>query len=221
MTRAQVEQFRIDYRQKFIASNYSGWRHFSLTVSITSLVIIGSLAALDQVQALEFLTIPITFLYANLAEYLGHKGPMHHKTRGLELLFQRHSMEHHAFFTEAQTTFGNSKDFKAVLFPPIMLLFFFGCLALPVGLLLYFLLSPNVAYLFVFTAEAYFLNYELLHFCYHIDKNSWVSKLPFMATLRCHHTLHHDRRLMNHYNFNITYPICDRLFGTSYQHNNN
>jgi sterol desaturase/sphingolipid hydroxylase (fatty acid hydroxylase superfamily) len=28
------------------------------------------------------------------------------------------------------------------------------------------------------------------------------------------HQLHHDPRLMAHYNFNITYPIGDLLFGT-------
>jgi hypothetical protein len=217
MTAAQVENFRNDYREKYISSSYSGWRHFSLTVITTLLVIIGCLITLNDVQALEWLTIPTTFLYANLTEYLGHKGPMHHKTRFLQLLFQRHTVEHHAFFTEAITTFDNSKDFKAVLFPPIMLLFFFGGFALPVGLLFYFLLSPNVAYLFVFTSAAYFLNYELLHFCYHINESSWGSKLPFMDTLRRHHTFHHDRKLMSKYNFNITYPICDCLFGTFYR----
>lgn len=25
---------------------------------------------------------------------------------------------------------------------------------------------------------------------------------------------HHDLRLMGRYNFNITFPLCDRLFGT-------
>lgn len=215
----QVERFRQEYRRQFVSPRYNGWLHLGLTVGCTLFVIVGCLVLLKDVRPLEWLTVPVTFLYANLSEYLGHRGPMHHKTRFLGLIFQRHAVEHHAFFTEAQPTFGGSGDFKATLFPPVMLLFFFGGFALPVGLLLYFLLSANVALLFVFTAVAYFLNYEILHLCYHLDPGGWVSRVPFMDVLRRHHTTHHDRRLMSHYNFNITYPICDALFGTIYREN--
>lgn len=171
---------------------------------------------LADIQTMEWLTIPLTFLYANLSEYLGHRGPMHHKTRLLAAIFERHTVQHHAFFTDDAMTFDTSRDFKAVLFPPILLFFFISCFALPVGALLYLLLSPNVAFLFVLTAVMYFLNYELLHFAYHVDPDSWIGRLPYMNRLRRHHVYHHDRSLMSHYNFNITYPICDCLFGTDY-----
>jgi sterol desaturase/sphingolipid hydroxylase (fatty acid hydroxylase superfamily) len=104
-----------------------------------------------------------------------------------------------------------------VLFPPIMLVFFFGLFAVPVGLAFYVLLSPNIALLFVLTSAGYFLNYELLHFSYHMDERSWIGRLPFMGQLRSHHTAHHNRRLMDRYNFNITYPIFDAIFGTIYR----
>jgi sterol desaturase/sphingolipid hydroxylase (fatty acid hydroxylase superfamily) len=26
--------------------------------------------------------------------------------------------------------------------------------------------------------------------------------------------VHHDLRRMGHFNFNLTFPLCDRLFGT-------
>ncbi len=172
---------------------------------------------LDDVSPLEWLTIPLTFLYANLSEYLGHRGPMHHKTRFLTKVFERHALEHHAFFTDEAATFDSSQDYKAVLFPPILLFFFIGGFAIPVGALLYWLISPNVCYLFVFTAVLYFLNYELLHFAYHADPASWFGRLPFMSRLRRHHITHHNRQLMTRYNFNITYPICDRIFGTLYR----
>ena len=139
------------------------------------------------------------------------------KSRFLGLIFERHSIQHHAFFTDESFTYDTTQDFKAVLFPPIMLLFFNGCFALPVGALLYLLVSPNVSFLFVLTAILYFLNYELLHFAYHMDPQSWVGRLPFMDGLRTHHSCHHDKRLMTRYNFNITYPICDYLFGTIYK----
>ena len=172
---------------------------------------------LQDVQTLEWLTIPLTFLYANLSEYLGHRGPMHRRTKFLGPIFVRHAMLHHSFFTDTATSYESSQDFKAVLFPPILLLFFFGLFALPVGAALYLLLTPNVAYLFVLTSILYFMNYELLHLAYHMDPQSWIGRLQILARLRQHHLRHHDRKLMTRYNFNITYPICDYIFGTVYR----
>ncbi len=172
---------------------------------------------LQDVGALEWLTVPLTFLYSNLSEYLGHRGPMHHKTRFLASVFQRHSIEHHSFFTDEAASFESTQDYKAVLFPPVLLIFFLLAFALPVGALLYVFLSPNIGFLFVLTTVLYFLNYELLHFAYHTSDDSWFGRLPLVSRLRQHHIAHHNKRLMTRYNFNITYPICDYLFGTLYR----
>jgi len=176
-----------------------------------------SLFSLHDVGPYEWLTIPATFLYCNLVEYFGHRGPMHHRTRLLTGIYQRHTVEHHAFFTDEATSFESSRDYRAVLFPPVLLVFFFGFFALPTGAVLYYLVTPNVSFLFLFTAILYYLNYEMLHFAYHMDPASWIGRLPAIRHLRAHHVAHHNKSLMTHYNFNITYPICDRLFGTNYR----
>ena len=212
-----VDIARQAFRDRRIGPRYSGKLHFATTISVSLLVVLASAAMLEDVRLLEWLTIPLTFLYANLSEYLGHRGPMHHKTRFLYKVFERHSIEHHSFFTDKASTFDSSRDYKAVLFPPVLLLFFIGGFAIPVGALLYWLISPNVCYLFVLTAVLYFLNYEVLHFAYHSDPGSWLGRLPVLSRLRQHHITHHNRRLMTRYNFNITYPICDALFGTLYR----
>ncbi len=214
MSASAVEIARNAFRERRIGPRYSGPLHLATTISVSLLVALASALMLEDVAPLEWLTVPLTFLYANLAEYLGHRGPMHHKTRLLEKVFERHSIEHHSFFTHEAATFDSSRDYKAVLFPPILLIFFIGGFAAPVGALLWLLFSANVCFLFVMTAVLYFLNYELLHFAYHCDADSWVARLPYMNVLRQHHITHHDRRLMTRYNFNITYPICDRVFGT-------
>ncbi len=213
----RVCKARHKFRKENNVERYSGWLHLILTLIVT-LSIMGVCAVmLGNVSALEWLTIPVVFLYANLSEYLGHKGPMHHKTRFLGLIFKRHTLEHHTFFTQDETTIDSAKDFKAIMFPPIMLVFFFGCFALPVAILIYYFISQNVALLFVFMATFYFLNYELLHLAYHLEPDSLIGRLPFMKVLRRHHTLHHDQRLMGRYNFNISYPVFDFVFGTIYQ----
>lgn len=216
MSLQSVSEARAAYRAKHIPENYSGALHLATTVTLSLGVAVFCALLLDSVRPLEWLTVPLTFLYANLAEYLGHRGPMHRKTRFLGAIFERHTLQHHSFFTDEAASFDSSRDYKAVLFPPVLLVFFIGCFAVPVGALLYFLVSPNVCFLFVLTAVLYFLNYELLHFSYHMDPQSRIGRLPFIGKLRQHHLDHHKRSLMTAYNFNITYPICDYFFGTLY-----
>ncbi|NOZ65075.1 MAG: fatty acid hydroxylase family protein [Alphaproteobacteria bacterium] len=217
MNEEAVKNYRIYFREKYISERYSGRRHLATTVTVTLIVIAVSLYNLENVQTWEWLTIPLALFLANFVEFLAHKGPMHKKTRYLEEIFQRHAVQHHSFFTHEFMEFDEEKDFNAVLFPPEMLLFFFGGIATPLGILSYFLFGGNVAWLFVFSVTLYFLNYEVMHFLYHVSEDAWTSNLPFMGFLRRHHTLHHDRDLMNDYNFNITYPVCDLLLGTYYR----
>jgi hypothetical protein len=207
-------QFRQQYRQQFIGPNYSGPGHFVFTAAFSLGLIAFSILQLENVQPMEWLTIPLTFLYANFSEYFGHRGPMHHPRPGLGKIFERHTRQHHVFFTSDNMQFDSPRDYKAVLFPPVLVIFFLLAFGTPVALLLSWLTTGNVAWLFAITGTAYFLNYELLHFAYHTPADSWVSRLPGMAVLRRHHTLHHDQSLMSHKHFNITYPIADWVMGT-------
>jgi hypothetical protein len=212
-----VAGFRASYRREAIGRQYSGWLHFAFTSTVCIVVALFCLARLEGVAGLEWLTIPVVFLYANGVEYLGHRGPMHHPVRGLRLLYVRHTKQHHRFFTDQAMAFDDSRDFKAVLFPPVMILFFIGGFGLPMWAVLAVLASENVAWLAVATGVAYYLNYEWLHFAYHCDPRSWVGQIPGVAALRRLHLQHHDPRLMTQYNFNITYPVADLLFRTLYR----
>ena len=178
---------------------------------------IASPPAAPRPSWLELLTVPVSFLIANLAEYFGHKGPMHRKAAGLGIVFRRHTLEHHHFFTHQAMSFESTRDFKMVLFPPVLLIFFLGGIATPLGALAFLLLTPNCGWLFVTTAMAYFLSYEWLHFSYHLPDGHWLSRTRVLARLRKHHTHHHDLALMGKWNFNITFPICDAVMGTSFK----
>lgn len=212
-----VAKFRTEYRRTEPGRYYVGWAHFAFT-SLGSLSVIAfALSRLSGVRPLEWLAVPASFLLANVAEYFGHRGPMHHRTKGLGLVYRRHTQQHHHFFTHEAMAFESSHDFRMVLFPPVMLLFFLGAIATPIGALCFALASPNVGWLFVATAMGYFLSYEWLHFCYHLPAEHLLARLPGMARLRRHHTVHHDLRRMGRFNFNITFPLCDWLFGTSWK----
>ncbi len=215
--RETLTEFRARFHEKETPGWYSGWAHFLLTTGTSVAAISWAVSALDPVQPLEWLTIPLTFIYATLAEYFGHRGPMHHPRKGLRLIYHRHTRQHHRFFTHEHMNYESSRDFKAVLFPFVMIVFFFIGFGGPIAALIWWLLTPNVALLFIITAVAYFLNYELFHFIYHCDDDSLWRKIPGINRLRQLHLNHHNPELMQHHNFNITYPIGDWLFGTWYK----
>jgi hypothetical protein len=209
-----VARFRTEYERTEPGKHYRGWAHFAFTSLGSLAVVVFALSRLSELRPLEWLTVPASFLVANLAEYLGHRHPMHHRKNGLGLVYRRHTQQHHHFFTHEAMSYASSHDFRMVLFPPVMLLFFLGAIGTPMGALLFVLATPNVGWLFVATAMGYFLTYEWLHFCYHLPLEHPVARLPLLSRLRKHHMAHHDLRLMGRYNFNITFPLCDRLFGT-------
>ena len=211
------QEFRNQYRKTYLNRFYRGWVHLIFTLSFSIAIINWAVWQLLDVQTWQYLTIPIVFLYANFVEYFAHKGPMHNPKKWLKLIYKRHATQHHIFFTNKHMQFDSSQDFKAVLFPPLFIVFFFGFFAVPVGLLSGWLFSDNVQFLFIATAISYFAIYEILHTLYHVDKNSWVYRIPFLTRMRRLHENHHDVKLMKHYNFNITFPIGDKIFGTYYR----
>ncbi|MDX1624893.1 MAG: sterol desaturase family protein [Wenzhouxiangellaceae bacterium] len=210
----RTQAYRDRYRAENIPDGYSAIRH----VAALALLVMGGIGVavwrIDDVAAVEWLAVPLTFLYANLAEYLGHRYVMHRRVPGLGLIFERHALQHHRFFTGRDMPLGSVRDLRAVLFPPTLLLFFFGAFALPAGLLLTWAFSANVAWLFVATALAYYGSYEVLHTLYHLPDDSRVLRWPFVRSLQRLHREHHDPSCMQSHNFNITWPICDALFGT-------
>jgi len=210
------QSFRQNYRGTRIGRFYNGWLHLGFTLSVAVSTIVISLFSIENVQAVQYLTIPMTLLYANLVEYFVHKGPMHNPFKGLKIIYQRHATQHHIFFTDKIMQFDSQRDFKAVLFPPILISFFVVFFALPIGLLTSWIFSSNVALLFIATSLAYFATYEILHTLYHVSKNSWIYRFKWMQKMRQLHQNHHRIDLMSRYNFNITFPIGDLLFGTYY-----
>jgi hypothetical protein len=214
---SDLERWRTDFRAHEIGPHYSGWLHFSFTTFGSLAVIVLAASRLSGVRPIEWALAPIFFLIANLAEYFGHRGPMHHRTRGLSLIFKSHTLQIHRFFVRESMAYASSRDFKIVLFPPIMLVFFVGAIATPIGLLFYAVVSPNAGYLFAVVAVGYFLLYEWLHFAYHLSDGHWIGHLPVVSALKRHHQVHHDPALMSRWNFNLTFPIGDRLMGTTFR----
>ena len=209
-----VARYREEYRATELPRGYDGRLHLAITFGGGTLALAACIWQLQDVQPLEWLTVPLSLAYANLAEYLGHRFPMHRPFRGLGIVYKRHSGQHHRYFTHEQMPIDGLHDLRAVLFPPLLVVFFFGLFATPVWFALAYLISGNVAWLFVASGIAYFLNYEVLHTAYHLPESHWLARNALVRRLRWLHTIHHDPRRMARNNFNISYPLCDWLFGT-------
>lgn len=196
-----------------IPRHYHPVGYFAASNAVAIIAIVGALAQLQHVRLWEWLIVPAAFMVANWVEFCVHRGPMHHLRRPWEMLFERHTRQHHVYFDERQMSTRNPREYYWVFFPwwaVGLVIGTAGLLALP----LWFFASPNLGLLFFAVAVAYYLAYEWLHLSYHLPPQSFVGRLSIVRRLRRLHTMHHDTTLMTTQNFNITFPICDWLYGT-------
>ena len=84
----KVAEFRARHRERNISPGYRGWLHFTTTTIGAAAVIAFCAWRIDTPSAGELAMIPVFFLFSNLVEYLGHRGPMHNRRAGLAILFR-------------------------------------------------------------------------------------------------------------------------------------
>ena len=167
----------------------------------------------------EWLMVPVAFLYSNFMEYWAHRVPLHVPTPGIKQAYKAHGIQHHRFYTQDHMASDTPRDWHVVLFHPASYLAFIAFLGGPAGLVIWAILGASAAWAFLAVALIYFLTYEWMHLIYHLPETSPLGRVPGMARLREHHLRHHDMRLMSKWNFNITFPIFDWVFGTTYKRN--
>jgi len=213
-TSDSVQRFREQYRAEEIPAGYRPALHALFTFGGGTLALIACASQVREVSPLEWLTVPLALVYANLAEYFGHRFPMHHPWRGLGLIYKRHTKQHHRFFTDTVMPIDEARDVRATLFPPVLVIFFFGGFGVPLWFGLNAVAGSNVAWLALASGVFYYLHYEVLHYSYHAPADSWLATNAVVRALKTLHTAHHDQARMTQGNFNITWPLGDWLFGT-------
>lgn len=208
-------QYREVYRSR-INGWYNGFLHVAIIYAIGGLALWYFIAHIEAVSWWEWLIVPVTFLVCNIFEWALHKYIMHRPIRfpGARAIYQRHTLQHHQFFTEEEMRFADQHDWRVTFFPPYALIVFI-LMSIPGVLVLQWLVSANVGWLFICTTTGMYLLYEFMHFCCHVEDNAFVRYVPFVNTLRRHHTAHHSQSIMMERNMNLTFPIADWLFGTS------
>jgi len=194
---------------------YNPWVHLAFP-SLVGLGMIALAAALLQKPTpLELLTVPFVFVLVNFNEWHIHRNVLHRRTWPLEVLFWRHTPEHHVIFVRGDMAMRDTREFRLVLIP------FYGILAifvttLPITALLWTFVSHNVALLWVATTMGYVVAYEWLHLSYHLPATSRIGQSRLIRWLRLHHGHHHTPELMQRWNFNVTIPLADWVLGTTH-----
>jgi hypothetical protein len=164
----------------------------------------------------EWTLIPVIALFGNFVEWAAHRYLLHRPVPGFKMVYKRHCTSHHQFFTHHDLGYEGHKEWRALLFPPFAPLAFI-LLSLPFAFLAAWLISSNAGYIVVITMTAYYLLYEGLHTLSHFDdeKHPYLKYIPLVNTVRRMHYVHHALGYMQTRNFNLTFPICDYIFGTS------
>lgn len=159
--------------------------------------------------------IVFDLLFINLGEYLAHRWPLH-RPMFPRAVYDRHVREHHAFFTWEQMAVDAWAEIRWVLFPPWALpLLVVTIIPLAAGLGV--LGGARSAWLFVMMVIAYYGLYEVLHALAHLPNDAPLARARWVRAVTHHHRVHHDPRLMRHWNFNFAIPLFDRVFGTIYR----
>lgn len=186
-------------------------------VMISATVLVGAWFAasrLDAPSGADWLVLGVTLLVILFGEWALHRWPMHHRVFP-EIVYERHVVHHHVFFTHEQMEIDSPDDLYWVLFPwwGVVVL---AAFLLPVGFGLEALLGPNPAWLFVLGVLVYYGVYECTHALAHLRHGSGLPGRLARA-IGEHHRIHHDPKLMRRWNFAFAIPLFDIVFGTRWR----
>ena len=100
-----ISQRQIDFRNEYrsrIVGWYNGYFHIALIYAMGATVFYIYVSHIHDVTWLEWLTIPLTFIFTNIFEWTVHKYVMHRPVniKGLRAIYERHTLNHHQFFSD-------------------------------------------------------------------------------------------------------------------------
>ncbi|WP_242539690.1 sterol desaturase family protein, partial [Trinickia mobilis] len=169
-----------------------------------------------QLARWEWLLMIPVFLAGNFVEWGMHRFVMHRRINvfGLRQIYERHTREHHQYFTDAQPTIDTTREFRIVFFPWRVLVTL-GIGGTILGSIAYKVIDLNAGLIVFMTMVGQYLIYESFHYCCHCHENWFVRNMPFVNTIRRHHTAHHNMGIMMKYNMNLSFPIADWFMGSS------
>lgn len=213
MTERQ-KKFRESYVNQ-ISPFYNGLVHIGV-MYVAGLIAIYYCASQLNNPTWAWLTIIPVAIAGNFVEWAMHKYVMHRQIDvfALRAIYDRHTRQHHQYFTDTDYTIDTVKEHRIVFFPWRVLIVL-GVAGIIFGYIAAKIFNPNVGYILYMTMVGHYLIYETFHYCCHVKENWFVRNMPFVNTIRRHHAAHHNLGIMMHKNMNLTFPLADWIMGTS------
>lgn len=213
LSRERRDALRIELLEE-IPRWYVPWVHLVVPSSIGIVAILFALSLIRDLRAVELLTVPLVYLLANAFEWWIHGAALHRRHPAAPVLYDQHTPKHHMLYLTEDMAMRDTREYRLVLIPAYGLFLIFAGQLVATSVL-WWLGLPNVACLYAATAIGYAVSYEWLHFSYHLPHEHPVAKNPIITRLARHHAVHHDPRIMQRWNMNVTVPLMDLVMGTA------
>ena len=206
------------FREKYVSEIspwYNGLLHIVVTYGVGIAAITWCVSRMHAATWEWLLVIPVG-IAGNFVEWGMHRFTMHRLIDkfAIRAIYDRHTRQHHQYFTDNDATIHTVKEFRIVFFP-WRLLVTLGVIGGSLGWLAAQALGANAGYVVFITMIGHYLVYETFHFFCHVPEHPSLRHIPFINTIRRHHTAHHNMGIMMHVNMNLTFPIADWAMGTS------
>ena len=116
-TTPRQEKFRSAYKSQ-ISPHYNGFVHIGFIYTVGILLILYCDQQLDNPSWAWLTVIPVA-IAGNLIEWAMHKYVMHRLVDvfALRSIYDRHTRQHHQYFTDTDYTIDTIKEFRIVFFP--------------------------------------------------------------------------------------------------------
>jgi len=192
---------------------YWPWGHLAVPSLVGLCTIAACARALGPLRWWDGAFAAAVFVLANAVEWRAHRDLLHKRWPPLGVLYDRHTPLHHRVFIAGDMQMRDAREFRMVLLPA------FGILAIlvasvPPAALLWLFGQKNLGLIYLGVSVGYVVMYEWLHLAYHLPERWLIGPLGIVRRLRRHHETHHDPRLMQSFNFNVTLPLWDHVRGT-------
>ena len=206
------------FREQYVANihpMYNGLVHIAVTYGVGLAMIAWCVSRMQDARWEWLLVIPVA-IAGNFVEWGMHQHVMHRlkDVWAIRAIYDRHTRQHHQYFTDNDHIIHTVREFRIVFFP-WRLLVVLGSAGALLGWLTSLVWNANAGYVVFITMMGHYLVYETLHFFCHTPEWPILRYIPFVNTIRRHHTAHHNMGIMMHVNMNLTFPIADWALGTS------
>lgn len=204
------------YRDAALNRQFSLAKHLGKVLGVAAVILTGGVWLARGAPLWQWALVPVFWAVANVFEWTMHRFPMHRPLQP-RILYVNHAIHHHRAFDGDAQEIRTPLDLSLVMMPWYTLVVLF-VIASPIAFAASLVGGWTLAGVFLVAAVLYFLLYELIHTLHHLSA-PMLARIPFgrsaaIARLRGQHHAHHQLQRMTEINFNVTFPLADKLFGT-------